>query len=387
MVRYHYKYKRLPTIGDSIIDNGSTDNVFPSNLKIHFSKFKEKIGKLYCGNNASLKTLGRGTFGVLTNILLCDGITLPLISARFLIKNLKYKIYHDDDRVFILKQIKNTNNIDFKINTKLFRTVATATLDPNDRLFHIDDMNCFLKEEPKVSKAFGPMKSIESIDNNNNIIKKKVKFIKTNSNKYKDKNKSNLPKEAPEADISAYTKKQMKMGSNRVMIKSLRQYLNLLEWLHVRLGHINPELIKWMIRKMVVLGAGVTWADIEKETMGVCDACLHSHMHALPIYSSLTKRIYSLFEYLTCDYIPFGFKTIRGYTGAIIYMCKASGIFFTYLVNLKSDWLKTLKLCINENGKSINPKVVELRYLLTDYATEVHGLEFTDFLRDSKRRQ
>ena len=42
------------------------------------------------------------------------------------------------------------------------------------------------------------------------------------------------------------TKKQMR-GSSRTMIKSARQYLNALEWEHVRLGHCNSELIKYGI--------------------------------------------------------------------------------------------------------------------------------------------
>ena len=54
------------------------------------------------------------------------------------------------------------------------------------------------------------------------------------------------------------TKKEMR-GANRTMIKSARQYLNALEWNHVRLGHSNPE--QNVIREDLALGAGITWKE------------------------------------------------------------------------------------------------------------------------------
>jgi hypothetical protein len=172
--------------------------------------------------------------------LLCDGLSIPLVSGNFLTKILHYKIIHDEDRVFILKSItNNTNNnsninFDYEINNKYYRTIATATLGP-DRLFHIDDMTRFL--DPSLTAD--------------------------------DESPISL---GPTTEVLSYTPSEIKLGSHRVMIKSARQYLNLLEWCHVRWGHCDPALIKYMVRKIVVLGAGVTWEEIKNLQMGLCDA-------------------------------------------------------------------------------------------------------------------
>jgi hypothetical protein len=139
-----------------------------------------------------------------------------------------------------------------------------------------------------------------------------------------------------------------------------------------------------MIRKDCVLGSGVTWADIEKVECGLCDACLHARMHALPIYASLSRKNYENGEYLTSDYYPYGFTTICGFTGGILFIDKNSGKMWIYHVKNKSEWLAKLQLWILENGKGRNPGCVELRYLLTDYATEVHSHDMTNFLKESK---
>ena len=62
-------------------------------------------------------------------------------------------------------------------------------------------------------------------------------------------------------------------------------------------------------RNYCVLGIGVTWKQIEKLEMGMCDACFHSHMHAIPIYPSLNSKIYGLFQLLTSDIILLGFNS------------------------------------------------------------------------------
>ena len=114
-------------------------------------------------------------------------------------------------------------------------------------------------------------------------------------------------------------------------------------------------------------------------------------MRAFALPLSISRRIYEVFEYLSCDHIPFskivnGVQrsfSIRGYTGIILYADRATGKLFPHLVKNKSDWLQTLKDCMVENGPSTrNPRSVNLAYLLSDFATEVHSTEFAAFLKE-----
>ena len=141
-------------------------------------------------------------------------------------------------------------------------------------------------------------------------------------------------------------------------MKSNRQYLSLLQWLHVRLGHANEALIHWMIDKDIVLGSGVSKTDLAKLELGVCDTCYRARMHAFAMPPSISHKVYEVFEYLSVDHMPFS-KTvhgqlrslsIRGYTGALMYTDRATGKIFGYLVKSKSEWLDTLKDCTRENG-------------------------------------
>ena len=307
--------------------------------------------------------------------MLCDGLALPLLSVNFLTKELNYLVLHEDNRIFILKQIPNTitfnknknNNKNYSINNKNYRVIATATLNLHDRLFHVDDMTRFKDPSLLQSPSAYPSQTKPIVDDVHNNKEEVVKEIE-----------EDLP-----ADFDFYNLKDYIKGSTRVMIKSARQYLNLLEWLHVRLGHISPALIKWMVKNFCVLGVGVTWKEIAKLEMGICDACMHSHMHALPIYASLNLKVYGIFQYLTSDIVPFGFNSIRGFTATVLFACKASSKVWVYPIKRKSQWLSKLKQCIRENGKGVTPQAVELRYLLTDYATEVHSLDATNYLRDN----
>jgi len=70
---------------------------------------------------------------------------------------------------------------------------------------------------------------------------------------------------------SIYTAREIKYGSAKVFIKSSRQYLTLLQWLHVRLGHASEAQLRWIVKNDVVLGTGVSWKELEKLELGLCD--------------------------------------------------------------------------------------------------------------------
>ena len=115
---------------------------------------------------------------------------------------------------------------------------------------------------------------------------------------------------------------------------------------------------------------------------------MKAKMRAFALPASISRTRYEVFEYLSSDYKPFckvvnGVQkplSVRGYTGAIIYTDKASGKIFCYLVKSSSEWLGTLQQVIREYGPGVNPRSCQLRVLQTDYASEVHGTEFTSYL-------
>ena len=357
---------------DAILDDGSTNNVFPLSCQHYLTNFTPKIGRLSFGNQEQLKTIGVGCFGVLSDILVCEGVALPLISVRYLTNVLNYKVFDSDNKAYVLKETLQTNENNsvkiFNINETKYKVVASATLHKN--LYQIDDMDAFLN--PSLFDAndypsayttssaalpgadVGDSTSSDEIVNNNEIVFQ--------------------PK---------YSKKQIKLGSARVMIRSSHIDLNLLEWLHVRFGHMNPELIKYMVKHDLLLGCGVTFKEIQHLVMGMCDSCMHSRMHAFPIYRSLRQIIYKIFQCLTSDYVPFNFKTKRGYTGCFMYQDLASDKPMVTFTKSKTEWLKSLKQVIREFGPERNPLSTPLRILKTDFDSVVKGTDFANFLEEN----
>jgi hypothetical protein len=177
--------------------------------------------------------------------------------------------------------------------------------------------------------------------------------------------------------------------SSKVFIKSSRQYLTLIQWLHVRLGHTSEAQLRWIVKNNIVLGTGVTWKKLEKLELGTCDVCQRSHMHTFALPSSISHKEFDVFEEITFDFISLH-KTvhgkhvsvsIRGYIGLYLYADKKPGKLMAYFVKSKSQWLQTLKDCINEYGPGGNIQSKKLLYLLIDYNSEVQSTESTEYLK------
>ena len=305
------------------------------------------------GDNRILNTQGIANFGVLKNLIVCDKITLPLISVSYLSKILKFHTHFYDNKVLILKKIKSVDN------QIVFKILLTATLSENDNLYHIDDMNRF--------------KEIEN-------------EIFDDPSSFNDSNKHDIHSILPIANYSLslepYSPKEIKNGSARVFLRSTRASLSLMQWLHVRLGHASESVIKHFIRHDAILGSGVSWKEIQNLSLGTCDACMRCKMKSFPIPPSISRKIYDVFEYLTSDYVPFKKPSARGYTGLILYVDKASTKMFGYLVKKKSEWLSTFQLLLQEHGPERNHRSHPCRFFATDYATEVHSTDFASFLKD-----
>ena len=57
-----------------------------------------------------------------------------------------------------------------------------------------------------------------------------------------------------------------------------------------------------------------------------------------------------------------------------------------YFVKSKSEWLQTLKDCINEYGLGGNIQSKKILYLLTDYNSEVQSTESTQYLKATSNK-
>ena len=118
--------------------------------------------------------------------------------------------------------------------------VATATIK-SDNLYHIDDMKSFL-------------------------------------NWSNDKHKSFI------------TSSQFLKGSAKILKKSTTYNMNPLEILHVKLGHANEDLIKWIVKNNLIIGLNVKYDDIKNISLPMCDACMKGKMKAFPIPPSITYK-------------------------------------------------------------------------------------------------
>ena len=169
-------------------------------------------------------------------------------------------------------------------------------------------------------------------------------------------------------------------GSTRTQLKASRHGLNLLEWLHLRLGHADPELIKWMVRHQVVRGLYVTYDQVKNLSMRMCYACLISKMKALPIYQTLSDKSYYPFYKLSSDWIPFNCEERDGYTGFFLYVDYETTKIWIYLALSESDWLESLIFVNNsERQRGARP----LRIIQTDNSKVPISADFTLYIKES----
>ena len=164
-------------------------------------------------------------YGILKHVVLSQYIKQALISIGYLTKELKLKAFYSFNKAYIIRELVPNK----------YKTIATATLQ-SDGLFHVDDMTKFLT----------PL-------NNSNISSSTESY--------------SLPIDAfihMTISEAPYTDREINYGSAKVFIKSSRQYLTLIQWLHVRLEHANEAQLRWIVKNNIVLGAGVTWKELEK---------------------------------------------------------------------------------------------------------------------------
>ena len=102
-----------------------------------------------------------------------------------------------------------------------------------------------------------------------------------------------------------------------------------------------------MVLHNVNIGTQVLYVEIKDLHLSECDTWQKYKMRAFSLSLSWSRRIYVVFEYLSCDHIPSckivegvqRSSSIWGFTGMIFFADRATGKLFIYLVKKKSEWL------------------------------------------------
>jgi hypothetical protein len=135
---------------------------------------------------------------------------------------------------------------------------------------------------------------------------------------------------------------------NVITLSSTHSGLNPLEWLHVRLAHVNERLLKHIVKNNIVLGLGVKWDEIKNIKLKLCDACQRGKMKAFPVPASISNKVYGIFEFISVDIVYFNEPSIKNYLFSALYVDKATSKVFQYAMKNKSDLLDSLKSLIRE---------------------------------------
>ena len=339
-----------------IFDTGCSNTIFPSRYAKYLDSYELSTSTISMGDDFEIKSKGFGYYGSLA-VIISDFIARPLLAVNFLTKDLNYKIFLFNSVAYICNLITDRNKHQY------LKIVSTATLNTIDNLYHMDSMEIFRKKDPLET----PINKVSVMPDILNTV------FSISALNVKKKTENNI----------TFTPKEIKYGNTRGTLKSLNRDLNKLEVLHRKNNHASKEVLLSMIKLQACLGCGVSYDEVKDLEIGACDVCIHSTMKAFPILKSISKKHYGIFEYISGDYKPFKMISIRGYIGVILYVDRATAKLFVYLVKSKSEWLSTFKRLIKEYGNSRNPLSVQLRFLQTDYCTEVHSKLFTDYLSDN----
>ena len=73
-----------------------------------------------------------------------------------------------------------------------------------------------------------------------------------------------------------------------------------------------------MVKYGINLGTKVTYDEIKDLHLGECDTCMKCKMRAFALPLSISRRIYEVFEFLSCDHIPFS-KTVGGSRDPLVF--------------------------------------------------------------------
>lgn len=320
--RKRYDYYRIKYI-DAILDSGANRHVFNSTTGI--TNLRKTRVLIRLPNKSYTTARQSGNLGRLRNILIARNVETNLISSSQLLRsNKRYVIISDSQRAFLINRTRSNKN-----SRKNHITASFSVRE--DGLYHCDNMQHFVDEEAQCNSV-----------------------------------------------ATLLTDKQARQGSAQIRYKATTAGLNPLEILHVKNGHANEHLLKWMVQKNVVNGLQYTYNDVKNLHLPLCPACMQGRMKAFPILPSISTNEYLPGEYISFDIISFKVKSIRNYKYSAIYVDKSSGKVIAHHLKRKSDLLKSLKDVCRLVSTLRPPR--KLRFLQSDPESVTTSSEFKDYL-------
>ena len=168
-------------------------------------------------------------------------------------------------------------------------------------------------------------------------------------------------------------------GGARIKRRATTAELNKLELLHVRLGHMSEDMIKYSVKHQLHKGLGVQYNEIKGLTLKQCDACMKGKMRAFTIPPVISRTEYGLFEYVSLDILEYSITSVRNFKYQAFYVDKCSTFLAIYHMKTKDELLLTLKTFLREHSQTKNPRLLKVRYLQPDSGKEALSASFLEY--------
>lgn len=359
-----------------VIDSGANESILLK-LNKYMHNFKKEKGFLRVADNTSIPTIGTASYGIL-DCIICPSLAVPLISVISLIKSGFYVLFEGSVALIIrpLQYIKNDQS-ELK-----FKLIATARLNLKDNLYHVDDMSIFL--DPKLRAKHFPLSRANAVIKK---IKKRRRSFSTLPPSLDKLSESPMEITTTSGEIPVVdplsssrppiTPKQFIQGSYRTSLTAARYNLNIIEWLHLILGHLSEKYIRWIIRSKAVRGLKVTSEDIKNVHMRICYACLIGKMKAFPAYRSLNDHTRKPLRKITSDYKIINTPDYYGRTCYFLFADVDIDKWWFYSGYSMTDWLSCFQQLLESEEAKTGCK---LQIFQTDFNKMPVSESFTAYL-------
>lgn len=132
-------------------------------------------------------------------------------------------------------------------------------------------------------------------------------------------------------------------GNRQLSHRQSYGYLNLLEVLHVILGHLSEQQINRIVKNNLVNGLKFAYDQIKHLKLGLCPICVMTKMR---VYRSLSIKQHGILEYISFDILKFGQYTlsIDGYRYVVLYVDQCTNKLMVYGMKTNDKLLLNVKL-------------------------------------------
>ncbi|MCP4127476.1 MAG: DDE-type integrase/transposase/recombinase [Gammaproteobacteria bacterium] len=319
------------------LDSGCSSNMTPRTPELtDFHPQTEKI--LLGGKGHDITSEGRGTLGVLRDVMVSNELRHTLVSVPKFDRDGMYTVF-GGGHAFITDEAPIIQG----------NVVMSATLQ-NHNMYKMDDVastpsQCHAAEDERSSAQ---------------------------------ENKKNKP--ITQAD------RRLVRGSFGLLKPGSTATLNAKQVLHRRLGHISEKGLETLLKNNAVIGAGTTYAAIKSMELGLCDACLRGKMHARHVPSSRSRDRSAMMpmEEIAMDPVPMSKCSLQGNTYATIGLDLHSSYAFVVPARTKGEQVTVLE--------KINFQIADkyghtIKTLHTDSDSVYMEKEFQDYCKANKIHQ